>query len=171
MEDIQYYKEQLESFKDMFAMTTRHLQRTQNELKEANEAIAQSVSYANRIQSQIIPKLELDNQFFNDFYFFLSQRDNIGGDFLFAKKVENTIVFGLMDCTGHGIPGALLSIMGFNFLNDIVQYNKITSPEIALKKLDEKVHAFFETKNRKKLMQDGMDGILCSYNLENKELR
>lgn len=170
MEDIAYYKEQFASFKSMFAMTTKHLQKVQKELKEANDAMAQSVAYAEKIQAQMLPKWNPDDDIVKEHYMFIQKRDIIGGDFLYVKHLESVLVFGLMDCTGHGIPGSLLSMMGYNFLNDIILHKNVLAPDIALKLLDERIHEYFQSEKNSKVMNDGMDGILCVYDKESKQM-
>lgn len=170
MKDAYYYKEQLESLKEMFAMSTNHLQRLQSELEEKNKSISQSVDYAEKIQSQMVPSIKTRNCQLKDVFYYLRQRDKIGGDFIYLSENENSIVFGLMDCTGHGIPGALLSMMGFNFINEIVHKNIHWLPNKILEELDKRFHQYFSQNQEAEVLRDGMDGILCSFKKAEKKL-
>lgn len=167
-ESLEYYKEQLSSMKQMFSMTTKHLQAVQDELKEKNNNIAQSVAYAQKIQSQMLPSFEPN--VFKESFGIVKQRDSIGGDFIYYAVVRNKVVFGLMDCTGHGIPGALLSMMGYNFINNIIQDKNFLSPSKLLREIDKRFNHYFSHHADEKVMRDGMDGIMCIYDPEKKKI-
>lgn len=166
----EYCREELESFKEMFSMTTNHLKNIQKELKQKNESIAQSVAYAQKIQEQMVPAIEVNGCSLKDIYYYLKQRDSIGGDFIYISENEEWILFGLMDCTGHGIPGALLSMMGYNFLNDIVINDKYYMPNKILEELDQRFRNYFSLNKSTEPLQDGMDGIICGFHKQKKIL-
>lgn len=172
MEEVQYYKEQLSSLKDMFSRTTEHMQKLQNELINAknhleatNLSLNQSIAYAEKIQNHLLPT-NYSNCAFSELYFDVIQRDQIGGDFVFITEDDNRIYFAIMDCTGHGIPGSLLTMMGYNFLNEAINPNSNQTANQILKKLDEKFQLFFKTKEGKTQLHDGMDGVLCIYDTQ-----
>jgi serine phosphatase RsbU (regulator of sigma subunit) len=167
-ESTAYYKEQLNSIKQMFSMTTKHLQEVQDELKEKNNNISQSVAYAQKIQSQMLPTFA--PKVFQETYGIVKQRDLIGGDFIYYSTLKDKVIFGLMDCTGHGVPGALLSMMGYNFINDSVHSKQILNPAELLKEIDRKFHHYFSHHADEKVMRDGMDGIMCVYNQQTNTL-
>ena len=167
-ENVAYYKEQLSSIKQMFSMTTKHLQEVQDELKEKNNNISQSVAYAQKIQSQMLPSFT--PKVFQETYGFVKQRDLIGGDFIYYSTSQDKVIFGLMDCTGHGVPGALLSMMGYNFINDIIHSKHILEPAALLKELDRKFHHYFSHHADEKVMRDGMDGVICTFDQKTKIL-
>lgn len=176
MEDIQYYKEQLDSLKDMFARTTGYMQKLQGELNDSkmlleatNKSLNQSISYASIIQSHLIPN-EYKTCVFDELYFDVLQRDTIGGDFVYITEINDRIFFGLMDCTGHGIPGALLTMMGYNLLSEIILSNSTLAPNEILDALHKKIERFFSHGPGQNSIRDGMDGVLCCYHIKTKQL-
>lgn len=169
MEEISYLKEQLSSLKQMFTMTTNHLQILQEQLASKNNAINESVAYAENIQNQLLPTKKMGRCLFSEFEYEIWQRDKIGGDFIYLLEVENKVIVALMDCTGHGIPGALLSMLGYNFLNDLILQDKLFQPHHILDKLDLRFQTFFASAKESSI-KDGMDGIICVYDKAKSEL-
>lgn len=177
MDKEEYYKEQLSSLKDMFARTTSHMQKLQEDLKtakeqveESNNKLNQSISYAQKLQNYLLP-FNYNSCVFSELYFHVKQRDHIGGDFIYITEIDNKVYFAVMDCTGHGIPGALLTMMGYSFLNEIIIKNNSLNANEILERLDEKFNHFFHPKNRQQTMQDGMDGVLCIFNSKTSVLQ
>jgi serine phosphatase RsbU (regulator of sigma subunit) len=169
-EEIDYYKEQLSSLKDMMQRSTAYMQKLQLELSEAKEQletkhheIIQSVNYAKGIQDRLIPEVETFQTYFSEAQFHLSQQGAIGGDLIYAREREGSLYFGLMDCTGHGIPGALISMMGYSFLDEIVKYgSKKTSGEV-MELLNRHFIDFFKSRKNEPKRHDGMDGVFFHY--------
>ena len=129
------------------------------ELKQANERVYDSINYALTIQRAILPqKRELDKYFTDSFVYYRAQ-DVVSGDYYFFSKVEKKVVIGAFDCTGHGVPGALLSILGFSALENIVQEKGITDGAEILTQLNEKVHHQL-SKRKESNESDGMDGSI-----------
>lgn len=161
----------------MFSRTTEHMQKLQDELKIAkdkleatNLSLNQSITYAEKIQNHLIP-IKYSNCAFSEIHYSVIQRDQIGGDFVFIYEDEKRIYFAIMDCTGHGIPGALLTMMGYNFLNEIIISNDQLAANEILKQLDKKFQYFFSIKQGRDQIRDGMDGVLCIYDLTSKKLQ
>lgn len=169
-EEINFYKEQLSSFKDMMQRTVQYLEETQAELKKTNKELAQSISYAQKIQQNLLPENQIFEHNFSEHSIFVKQRNEIGGDMVIGKEFEKSICFGLMDCTGHGIPGALISMIGHTFFNDSANESNQMNPAQILEKINVKFRSFFHQENSSQFLYDSMDGILCSFNKETKEL-
>ncbi len=163
-----YYQEQLDAMRDMMDRTTSYMEELQEELKQANNKLelrhrqmADSVNYASKIQKQLLPDDLIFANFFSDHYWYISQRDTIGGDFIFVKEVEGVVFFGLFDCTGHGIPGALLSIMGHQLINEIFENKCCPTTEKVAVSLNQMFTNFFA--GDKAEVNDGMEGVICCY--------
>ena len=129
-----------------------------------NEQIQASINYASTIQAVVLPRKKIIDQFFDSFILF-KPKDVVSGDFYWFKHLENknseaeTSFFAAVDCTGHGIPGAFMSMIGIQLLNKIVSENRITSPADILAKLNRGIRWALKqdaTQNR-----DGMDVCLC----------
>lgn len=144
-------------------LAERELQIRNYLIEEQNKDITASIRYAKNIQSAILPS-ELDiGRSFEDHFVIYLPKDIVSGDFYwFATKHEYSFLV-VADCTGHGVPGAFVSMMGHNLLNQIVNDENVTDPAHALEILDEKVTQAF-TKEQSKSLRDGMDLIFVVYN-------
>ncbi|WP_375560111.1 SpoIIE family protein phosphatase [Bernardetia sp. OM2101] len=130
-----------------------------------NNNITSSINYASRIQKAMLPPVE---DIKNAFVLWLP-RDVVSGDFYWFAEIENKICIAAVDCTGHGVPGAFMSMIGNDMLNNIVLEKRITNPAEILTHLHEQVSTALrqsETQNR-----DGMDMTLCVYDPITKELQ
>jgi serine phosphatase RsbU (regulator of sigma subunit)/FixJ family two-component response regulator len=132
-------------------------------LYEKNKDFEDSIIYASRLQKTILQPLDDFNNFFRDSRIYLSPKNIVSGDFYWYKIIDEKIYFCLADCTGHGVPGALLSILGMNILNDI-EFDNNTLPSKILKELNKGI----KEKLNKNL--DGMDIIMCIYDKRSKKL-
>ncbi len=128
-----------------------------------------SLNYANRIQQAILRASEKLQEFFKESFIFLYPRDIVSGDFYWVKEKNDRILFALADCTGHGVPGALMSIIGTYGLNRLVNEMNITSPSEILNHINLLFEDSLENQTGVEIF-DGMDIALCSYNKTNKEL-
>ncbi len=140
-----------------------------SKLSVQHEAMKDSIQYAKIIQDAIIPKFDSFNSEANEAFMLSLSKDILSGDFFWHKKVGNTVVFGVIDCTGHGVPGALLSIAGNTLLNKIVVENNTTAPTEIVLKLKDEVKQLFNSETSG--LYDGMEVSIVSYNKETKELR
>jgi PAS domain S-box-containing protein len=143
------------------------------ELKITNQSrkITQSIVYAKRIQSAVLPPLELFQQKLNDFFILFKPRDIVSGDFYWFDKKEKQVIIALADCTGHGIPGAFMSILGITLLNEIIKNDDWSSPSKILDKLRINIKKSLRQNHRKYDLADGMDISLCIINTDTKEIK
>ncbi|MBN2663736.1 MAG: SpoIIE family protein phosphatase [Bacteroidales bacterium] len=130
---------------------------------EKNEAIRHSIEYALTIQRSILPNLKSFNEKFENFILY-KPKDIVSGDFFWLSSVENTCIAAVIDCTGHGVPGAFMSILGSRILDEIVNFKKIISPAKILDELNKQVITSLHQKNSNN--KDGMDVIICQINNE-----
>jgi serine phosphatase RsbU (regulator of sigma subunit) len=130
-------------------------------IEEKNKDITDSINYAQRIQYAILPKDEiLDKQFENFIYY--KPKDIVSGDFYWIKEIDTKIYFAVVDCTGHGVPGAFMSIIGHNSLNRIVDDLKIEHTGEVLDELNNLVLKALGNKKIKEIsVRDGMDISIC----------
>ncbi|MGB3780384.1 MAG: SpoIIE family protein phosphatase [Tunicatimonas sp.] len=177
-EAIKKQKSEIENQQEELLQQSSTLEEAHRELGKNNRKMLHSINYAQRIQGAMLPE-EADLQHLvNDSFIFFRPRDIVSGDFYWftetrQRTLDNQLEFGdldsqedclskvliaAMDCTGHGVPGALMSMIGFNFLNDIEQKG-IFQPNEILNTLHLSVRRFLkqdETANK-----DGMDAALC----------
>jgi serine phosphatase RsbU (regulator of sigma subunit) len=159
-----------------FAITIqqRQIVKQNSELEEANKNISainhsltQSIAYAKRIQTAALPNLNEISYAFRESFVFFQPRDVVSGDFYWFNQSSETIFFAVVDCTGHGVPGAFMSMIGINLLNEITSHG-IKSPDEILRLMHLGISAALrqnETDNR-----DGMEAALTAYNKAGKTL-
>lgn len=141
----------------------------EHEIENKNRKITESINYAKRIQSAILPNTRLVNRALPDSFILYKPRDVVSGDFPWFAQVKNEIFIAAVDCTGHGVPGALLSLIGHFLLNDIVRSRKVTDPGKILDLLDEAVTTTLR-QEEDATTRDGMDISLCKINLAEREV-
>jgi len=139
-------------------------------IERQNKEITDGVKYAQGIQEAILPEFSVINRFCNVAYLYNKPAQIVSGDFYWADRINGDVVFVIADGTGHGVPGAFLSVVGTSLLKQIISENKISEPTKVLDALHQKV---IETLGQSKLnssLKDGMDVAVCTYNKEKKQL-
>lgn len=139
------------------------------EIQNKNKKITESINYAKRIQTAILPNNRVISKALPDSFILYKPRDVVSGDFPWFVQIKNEIFIAAVDCTGHGVPGALLSLIGYFLLNDIVRSRKITEPGKILDLLDEGVTTTLR-QDEDATTKDGMDIALCKINLDAGEV-
>lgn len=144
---------------------------TQNMLaNRQSRELTDSIVYAQRIQRSFVSVKDKLPTMFNDYFILDQPRDIVGGDFYWINEIDNKILIAIADSTGHGVPGAFMSIIGATFLNEIVVYNKLSKPNEILNTLRDKiVHAFSNT-SESLTAKDGMDVSLIAIDKDAKRL-
>lgn len=134
----------------------------------ANKKITDSINYAKRIQSSILPDTSLLQTIFPDSFVMFKPKDIVSGDFPWLLKTENSVFIAVVDCTGHGVPGALISLIGYFLLNNIfsVEENKKLRPSDILDLLDEAVVRTLKQTEDDAISKDGMDVSLCKIHFD-----
>ncbi len=117
----------------------QNLEEKNKELAKHNKYITDSINYAKRIQNAILPTADQLKRIFPDSFYLYIPKDIVSGDFYWFKEVDDLKIFAAVDCTGHGVPGAFMSIIGNTLLNEIVETFKVTDPGQILNRLDIKV--------------------------------
>lgn len=137
-------------------------------VEEKNTEIVDSINYAKRIQTAILPPQRLIKQHLPQSFVLYKPKDIVAGDFYWLETTSSTILFAAADCTGHGVPGAMVSVVCNNALNRTVREYHITEPGKILDKAREIVITEFEKSEEE--VKDGMDISLLSINMKTKEL-
>ena len=130
------------------------------EIEQKNEEMVASITYAKRIQNAILPPNSMLKQFLPDAFILYLPKDIVAGDFYWLEVKDETVLFAAADCTGHGVPGAMVSVVCNNGLNRSVREYGLTDPGKILDKTREIVVAEFEKSEEE--VKDGMDIALCS---------
>ncbi len=146
------------------------IQVNRDEISLQRKEIMDSIRYAKRIQEAILPPDGQLNDYFPEHFIYYLPKDIVSGDLYWFTKIKGTLMLAAVDCTGHGVPGAFMSVMGVNHLNYIVNDKQITDPAGVLKELDQTIFTSFAKENADKNIQDGMDMALCAIHLESNVL-
>ncbi len=134
------------------------------EIQNKNKKINDSINYAKRIQNAILPDSLAISEALPDSFILYKPRDVVSGDFPWFVQTETDVFIAAVDCTGHGVPGALLSLIGYFLLNDIVKSRQVTDPGQILDLLDEGVTETLRQDQLNAATKDGMDIALCRIN-------
>ncbi|MBL7884002.1 MAG: SpoIIE family protein phosphatase [Bacteroidia bacterium] len=147
--------------------TIEHQKQT---IEYKNREITDSIKYAFNIQSALIPKEDEFANYFKEAFVLFKPKDIISGDFYWITEVDNKIIYATGDCTGHGVPGGFMSMLGISLLNEVVNEHELTDPALILSRLRKKVIKALRQKGLYGEHQDGMDMILCVLDKTKKEL-
>lgn len=150
------------------AERTLELQEANNELEEKNRDILDSINYARRIQTAILPPIAEIRSLVPDLEVFYRPKDIVSGDFYWFASRDRKAFIAAVDCTGHGVPGAFMSVIGYNQLNRIVVEKGITKPSEILYHLDAGVRQLLhqDGEQTSNTTADGMDLSLCVVDLD-----
>lgn len=146
------------------------IKKAEGEIKMQNEKITDSIRYALRIQHAILPPLQKLEQFFPESFILLRPKDIVSGDFFWIHETEENIYIAAVDCTGHGVPGAFMSIISNNLLNRAILQQKLEKPSDILDFLNQEV-VISLNKDSSVEVKDGMDIALCAFNRNGNSLQ
>ncbi len=147
------------------------LEHRNSEITLQKKEITDSINYAKRIQESILPPKEHWKKMLPESFIFYRPKDIVSGDFYWIEQKNEVVCFAAVDCTGHGVPGALMSVVGFNLLTQAVNEMHLTQPSEILKHLDAGVTKTLRQSVEGKGVKDGMDLSLCSLNKVTNELQ
>jgi ligand-binding sensor domain-containing protein/serine phosphatase RsbU (regulator of sigma subunit) len=150
-------KKQKELLQKEVDLQTIQLREQKAEIERKNRDITDSINYAKTIQSSILPPLEVLKSRFPDSFVFFVPRDIVSGDFYWFYKTKTHFLVTCADCTGHGVPGAFMSMIGSTLLNDIVKRKDVNSPADLLERLDFEIKVLLQNSKNKDNTRDGMD--------------
>lgn len=130
-------------------------------VEEQHRDIVDSINYALRIQHAVMPSKEYLKELFPESFLIYKPRDIVSGDFWWVTRKNNLKIIAVADCTGHGVPGAFMSLIGTSLLNEIVNEKGVTQPDAILNLLTEKVVRALRQNEDRDSMSDGMDIALA----------
>ncbi|GAB4133630.1 MAG: hypothetical protein OHK0045_21530 [Raineya sp.] len=151
----------------------KELLQTQNdELTRAYEELIDSIYYTKRIQVALLPHIELIKPHFTDFMVLYKPKEILSGDFYWFAHINEYSFLVVADCTGHGIPGAFMTVIGNDLLNHIIKEEHTFSPQNILKRLDEELFKTLQQEENYKEgnISDGMDIAICRIHTKQKEI-
>ncbi len=138
------------------------------EIQNKSNKITESITYAKRIQLAILPEENSIRQMFPNSFVIFKPKDVVSGDFVWSLKKDNDLYVAVVDCTGHGVPGALLSLIGYFLLQDITRTE--SEPALILNRLDKGLTDSLRFNNAETGTRDGMDIAICRINMDTQTL-
>jgi len=154
-QELKTYQEELHSSNEM--------------LNEKNKQMTDSIMYAKRIQTAMLPSRDDFGRVLPQSFVFFSPKDIVSGDFYWCASLDDKMFIAVADCTGHGVPGAFMSMLGGSIMHQIVSEMKIFAPSQILKFLDTRIRTYL-TVNENSVMKDGMEMSLVAIDLKAKKI-
>jgi ligand-binding sensor domain-containing protein/serine phosphatase RsbU (regulator of sigma subunit) len=140
-------------------------------IDKKNASITSSITYASHIQNAVLPPLELIDKLLPDNFILSKPKDIVSGDFYWLTEKDNKIIFTVADGTGHGVPGAFMSLLGITLLNEIVNIEGITRSDAIVTKLREEVIHSLQQSRKDITTLDGIDIALCVMDPDQKRIQ
>ena len=142
-----------------------------SKIEEKNKNINNSIDYARYIQNAVLHTSETSSNHIPDHFIIDCPKDILSGDFYWINSIQDKAIFAVMDCTGHGVPGALMSILGLTFLNDIIIHAGILQPDKILESLRYKIILALGQNKDIVSVKDGMEGSVLIFNPETSNVK
>jgi serine phosphatase RsbU (regulator of sigma subunit) len=158
------YKKHTQEFMDSRNELEKRVEEQTSVLKHKEHEITDSIRYALRIQLSIIPTPQRVKTLLPKSMVFYKPKDIVSGDFYWVDEIDGEVLFAAVDCTGHGVPGAMMSVIGLKSLNQAVQDKKLSKPCDILQHLDIAVNDTLRQSSDVNAVKDGMDLALCNIN-------
>ncbi len=169
-EEIKQHREEIQVTVESLMDANEEISKQKIILEQTNKDITDSISSAKRIQTAMLPSIGIIKKYFNDYMILYMPRDIVSGDFYWTRKINDLVILAVADCTGHGVPGAFLSMLGISFLNDIVSKSKIIEANLILESLRKMVKTSLNQEGSKVKVSEGMDISLCIINTKTNKL-
>ncbi len=177
--EIAILEEKYDSAHMMMSMTREYMANAQQEIEEKNQALKKSnkhltdsIQYASRIQRAMFSVSTLERHGFPNTFILLKPKDVVSGDAPWFFRKNHLRLAAAIDCTGHGVPGAMLTVLTLSLLNQIITTELCQSPKEILLRLDQMIHSYLRSGNTNhKRLKDGLDISLVCYNIEDNTLR
>jgi serine phosphatase RsbU (regulator of sigma subunit) len=147
------------------------LEEQKTEIHQKNTQITDSIDYAKTIQEAILPDDEKLSACFPEYFILYKPKAIVSGDFYWLGKKDNKIICAVADCTGHGVPGAFMSLLGQNILENVIQHESIVDPGRILTALNEEIVTRFSKGKKREAVNHAMDIALISLDHANRKLQ
>jgi tetratricopeptide (TPR) repeat protein len=170
-EELEQQKEEIESQRDEITTQRDTVTIQKNQIEIIHNEQTSSIHYAKRIQAAMIPSLEVLSKNNYEYFTIFLPRNIVSGDFYWASKIDNKIIICVADCTGHGVPGAFMSMLGISFLNEIIKKEKQTNASNILNLLRQNIILSLQQQGIEGEQKDGMDMSLITINTETLEMQ
>jgi sigma-B regulation protein RsbU (phosphoserine phosphatase) len=149
---------------------TLKIEKQKEEIEEQKKHIMDSIYYARRIQNAILPSFSMIEKHLKNYFILYMPKDIVSGDFYWMHETDGLFMMSAVDCTGHGVPGAFMSIVGYNQLNFAVNVKKARSAGTIMDELNKGVISTLNENKSDSSIKDGMDMALCVFNFESQKV-
>ena len=176
-EEISSQRDYLQKFNIELTIKNEEITKHQNEIEKQkidiefkNKNITDSIVYASFIQHAMLPSTEILEKCTSDFFILYKPCNIVSGDFYWCKQIKNLLYIAAADCTGHGVPGAFMSMLGISLLNEIVSKRDTNPPNLVLNELRKRLKKSLHQFDEESISKDGMDIAFCLIDLETNKL-
>ena len=169
--EIEYKNRDLELKNEEILTQSERIVQQKDLIEKKNEEITDSIHYASRIQNAVLPSIEVMGNYLSDYFIFFKPKDIVSGDFYWAAEKNDKLIVAAVDCTGHGVPGAFMSMLGMSFLNEIVLKDETIEADKILNELRSEVIKSLKQSGKENEAKDGMDISLCVIDKKNMKMQ
>lgn len=163
------YEKRVQKLLEEIRGKNSELEEQKNYIEKIHREISDSINYASRIQTVLLPDPSILKDYFRDYFILFKPRNVVSGDFYWFTAADNKIIFCLADCTGHGVPGAFMSMLGISSLREIITKWQIFEPSEILNKLRDEIIITLNQKGQQSDQKDGMDLSLFTLEITNHD--
>lgn len=153
-----------------FGQDITDLVRLQKSLEERQREIIESIEYAKELQTAILPDNDLFEKYFQEYFIYFKPKDILSGDFYWIHESKESLFVAMVDCTGHGVPGSLMTVLANGILREVIVRRGIEDPVEILRQIDDELVYALSKKRFNKVYKDGMDLALLKLNKTSPKL-
>ncbi len=140
------------------------------QLEENSKDIKDSIMYAKRLQTSLLPDKSQLKRIFPDSFVFFKPKDIVSGDFYWLHEMDDKVIIAALDCTGHGVPGAFMTVLANSILNQLVLENKVNTPNVILSQMDSRIQQALHQHYPENNNTDGLDMAVCIIDHDTQEV-
>ncbi len=169
-EKISKQRDEVQVSRNLQEASLLELKNNHDQIQKANQELLESLHYAELIQRSLLPGMDRLKTGIPNSFFIWMPRDIVGGDIYFTYFDQNGFIIALMDCTGHGIPGAFMTVIAYSQIRKIVLDEACRDPAEILQRLNRSVKTVLKKDSAHSLADDGLDAAICKMNIADKTL-
>ena len=170
--ELNHQSEELHTLNDNLTNQNVRITIQKNEIERIHHQLSESIDYATRLQETILPTKKILKTYLPEHFLLFKPKDKVSGDFYWWTNINNHTIIAVADCTGHGVPGAFMSMLGISFLEEIINKENTLNPSKILNTLRTKIIKTLKQKNDNSLnIKDGIDMAIISINHETNTLQ
>lgn len=168
--ELEQQKKEIELQRNHIEIKNQNLEQANTLIESYIHSLTNSIEYAKKIQNALLPPDSIIKSFFPESFILFLPKDIVSGDFYWFGELDNKTFFSAVDCTGHGVPGAFMSLISYELINKAVEKNNISEPEKVLDFLNEEIKIALRKTAFDNDLKDGMDIAFCAYDKKTRIL-